>query len=147
MVLLLEIVKFSFSKAIEDIKMVVILFYLCNLIRSEQIIVVSLDNNFLSKEIVMEIIKGPLIKDMKKLVTIGLFVNILMVKAILVIGFGVIRVFAVIKVMEVAIIVGVFMEEFRSKFFVIIIIIIIIMDIIMDNSIFVIVANIVVKVI
>ena len=146
MVLLLEIVKFSFSKAIEDIKMVVILFYLCNLIRSEQIIVVSLDNNFLSKEIVMEIIKGPLIKDMKKLVTIGLFVNILMVKAILVIGFGVIRVFAVIKVMEVAIIVGVFMEEFRSKFFVIIIIIII-MDIIMDNSIFVIVANIVVKVI
>jgi len=89
----------------------------------------------------MEIIKGPLIKDMKKLVTIGLFVKILMVKAILVIGFGVIRVFAVIKVMEVAIIVGVFMEEFRSKFFVIIIIII------MDNSIFVIVANIVVKVI
>jgi hypothetical protein len=102
--------------------------------------VVSLDNNFLSKEIVMEIIKGPLIKDMKKLVTIGLFVKILMVKAILVIGFGVIRVFAVIKVMEVAIIVRVFMEEFRSKFFVIIIII-------MDNSIFVIVANIVVKVI
>jgi len=101
--------------------------------------VVSLDNNFLSKEIVMEIIKGPLIKDMKKLVAIGLFVKILMVKAILVIGFGVIRVFAVIKVMEVAIIVGVFMEEFRSKFFVIIIII-------MDNSIFVIVANIVVKV-
>lgn len=141
MVLLLDFVKFSFSKAIEDIKMVVILFYLCNLIRSEQIIVVSLDNNFLSKEIVMEIIKGPLIKDMKKLVTIGLFVKILMVKAILVIGFGVIRVFAVIKVMEVAIIVGVFMEEFRSKFFVIIIIII------MDNSIFVIVANIVVKVI
>jgi hypothetical protein len=137
----LDFVKFSFSKAIEDIKMVVILFYLCNLIRSEQIIVVSLDNNFLSKEIVMEIIKGPLIKDMKKLVTIGLFVKILMVKAILVIGFGVIRVFAVIKVMEVAIIVGVFMEEFRSKFFVIIIIII------MDNSIFVIVANIVVKVI
>ncbi len=137
----MDFVKFSFSKAIEDIKMVVILFYLCNLIRSEQIIVVSLDNNFLSKEIVMEIIKGPLIKDMKKLVTIGLFVKILMVKAILVIGFGVIRVFAVIKVMEVAIIVGVFMEEFRSKFFVIIIIII------MDNSIFVIVANIVVKVI
>jgi hypothetical protein len=137
----LDFVKFSFSKAIEDIKMVVILFYLCNLIRSEQIIVVSLDNNFLSKEIVMEIIKGPLIKDMKKLVAIGLFVKILMVKAILVIGFGVIRVFAVIKVMEVAIIVGVFMEEFRSKFFVIIIIII------MDNSIFVIVANIVVKVI
>lgn len=136
----MDFVKFSFSKAIEDIKMVVILFYLCNLIRSEQIIVVSLDNNFLSKEIVMEIIKGPLIKDMKKLVTIGLFVKILMVKAILVIGFGVIRVFAVIKVMEVAIIVRVFMEEFRSKFFVIIIII-------MDNSIFVIVANIVVKVI
>ncbi len=135
----MDFVKFSFSKAIEDIKMVVILFYLCNLIRSEQIIVVSLDNNFLSKEIVMEIIKGPLIKDMKKLVTIGLFVKILMVKAILVIGFGVIKVFAVIKVMEVAIIVGVFMEEFRSKFFVIIIII-------MDNSIFVIVANIVVKV-
>ena len=84
----MDFAKFSFSMVIEDIKMGVILFYLCNLIKSEQIIMESLDNNFLSKETVMEIIMWPLIEeDKEKLETIGLFVKIFKVKPISVIDF------------------------------------------------------------